>query len=102
MPLYWNGTGCARAALMGAVLLAGCASPGKLARNASRRSLPEPPHVAIETRPVPVEKEARARVNAQGIKTVSHEETAETPLHPISSGDELFAGCRRVGTRFGT
>src|SRR5262245_11733479 len=93
MPLYWTGTGCARAAFISAALLAGCALPAKQARNAPSGSRPDPPSVAIETtRPVQVEKEARARVNAQGIKTVSHEETTEAPLHPISSSDELFVG----------
>src|SRR5262249_19996370 len=93
MPLYWNGTGCAQAALMGAALLAGCASPAKQARNAPREALPEPPHVAMPTaKPGQVEKEARARVGVQGIKTVSHEETADAPLLPSSSSDELFVG----------
>jgi cobalt-zinc-cadmium efflux system outer membrane protein len=93
MPLYWNGTGCARAALMGAALLAGCASPAKQARDAPRGALPEPPHTAIATgKPVTVEKAARARVGEQGITTVHHEEPAESALRPLGSGDELFSG----------
>jgi len=93
MRLYWNGRACARAAFISAALLAGCASPAKQARNAPGGSRPEPQRVAIESsRPVPVEKEARARVNSQGIKTVSHEETTAAPLHPISGSDELFVG----------
>jgi outer membrane protein TolC len=93
MPLYWNGTGCARAALISAALLAGCASSAKHAPNAPRGSLPDPPHVAVETaKAVPVEREARVRADEQRIKTVSHEEIAEAPLQLISSSDELFLG----------
>src|SRR5262245_53033206 len=93
MRRYWNGRACARAPFIPAGLRAVCASPAKQARNAPGGSRPEPQRVAIESsRPVPVEKEARARVNSQGIKTVSHEETTAAPLHPISGSDELFVG----------
>src|SRR5262249_45249438 len=92
MPLYWNGTGCARVALVGAALLAGCASPAPQARNAPRATVPEPPHVAMETsRPVQVE-EARARVGATEIAPVRHEEPAEIAIRPVSSSEEFFAG----------